>query len=46
VRERKVKVIKFRTTETKEKVTLILLTFKRVKNPLKKLGGGGIEGNL
>ena len=34
MRERKVKVLAFRTTETREKITAILLSFKKSRNPL------------
>ncbi len=34
MRERKAKVLVFRTTETREKITAILLSFKKSRNPL------------
>jgi len=34
VRERKVKVLAFRTTETREKINIIILAFKKSRNPL------------
>ncbi len=46
MRERRVKVLAFKTTETKEKVKALLLAFKKSNNPLRGKRGGEREGDL
>ncbi len=46
MRERRVKVLVFKTTETKEKAKAIILAFKKSDNPLLGRKGGGREGDL
>ena len=44
MRERRVKVLTFRTTETKEKVKAIIILWKKTKNPLAEDRRDGCKG--
>ena len=44
VRERRVKVLAFKTTETKEKVKALIILWKKTKNPLAEDRRDGCKG--